>query len=119
MREYHQKNKEKILWYGQEYRKKNREKKLRYDRVYLQKNREKKLLYLRAYAKKSREKKLQEIQENLNSRGLPPPKKYSTWKSVDEVRNFLENFAEDHHIQKWPEDWYRISVKQIQDAGGP
>jgi hypothetical protein len=50
--------------------------------------------------------------------GLPPPKKYSLWKSVDEVRNFFETFSESHLIKNWPEDWYRISVKQVELAGG-
>jgi hypothetical protein len=103
---------------AQEYHKKNREKILPSLRKYYHKNREKLLQDKKEYYKKNREKKLRTLHEEKKLLGLPPPRKYFSWKSVDEVRKFFENFSELHHVKKWPDDWYRISIKQVQLAGG-
>jgi hypothetical protein len=56
--------------------------------------------------------------QKLTASGLPPPKKYSSWQSVEAVREFFENFSELHYIKDWPDDWYRVSLKQLELAGG-
>jgi hypothetical protein len=115
----------------------NREKRLQYKRDYHQQNRDKRLLVMRKYHQENREKRLQDMAEyrlknqakikqlqreilcqKKEEHGLPPPRKYSSWKSVNEVRRFFLEVAELYHIQNWPEDWYRISVGQVHLAGG-
>ena len=39
------------------------------------------------------------------------------WNDEGNVKSFIENFKETHHIAK-DEDWHCISIKQIQQAGG-
>jgi hypothetical protein len=111
---YYEKHTEKIRRSRQEnreyyhvYYKKNQDKRLRHMQEYFQKNREKILAYQKEYRIRKSE-----------SLGLPPPKKYSSWKSTDDVRNFFEKFSEVHFIKSWPEDWYRVSLKQVELAGG-
>jgi hypothetical protein len=148
LRDYHQRNREKILQYKRDYRQQNGEKRLQYEREYYQKNREKIiqgmseynqrnrgriLQYMHDYNKKNRDKILHHHQKNKEkmqrarrevlsqkrkARGLPPPRKYSSWKSVTEVRNFLLQVGDLYHIQNWPEDWYRVSKDQLRLAGG-
>jgi hypothetical protein len=130
IREYRQKNREKYLQYNrnyyqentekiQKYRQQNREKYLQHNHTYYQKNRDTKI---QEYYRKIREKMLEYHREyrsrKLAASGLPPPKKYYSWKSIDEIRNFFEKFSELHFIKQWPEDWYRISLKQVELAGG-
>jgi hypothetical protein len=45
----------------------------------------------------------------------PPPKK--SWKNFEQLRNFMKYLENNLHISK-PEDWYRISVRQISKFGG-
>jgi hypothetical protein len=45
----------------------------------------------------------------------PPPKK--SWKNSEQLRNFMKCLENNLHISK-PEDWYRISVRQISKFGG-
>jgi hypothetical protein len=115
---YYQKNYEKIRETRKKNREKNREQTKQYFQEYREKNREK----IREYNKKNREKILVQQREyrcrKSQARGLPLPKKYSSWKSVDEVRNFFRTFSELHFIKSWPEDWYRVSVQQVELAGG-
>jgi hypothetical protein len=112
--EYYIQNTEKI----REKREKNREKYLRYQNEYRQKNRETRL---REY-QKTREKLLADHREfrcrKYLASGLPPPKKYSSWRSSEEVRIFFRKLSELHFITIWPEDWYRVSLKQVESAGG-
>jgi hypothetical protein len=107
IREYRQKNREKNIQYSREYYEKTSEKKREYDKIYREKNREKILTKLRQYRC-----------EKLEARGFPPPKKYSSWKSADELRKFFGKFSELYLIKDWPEDWYRVSLGQIVLAGG-
>jgi hypothetical protein len=124
--QYSQRNREKILQYSRAYYKKNRDAMLQKMRqnssTYYEKSRDKRLLYAREYFQKNREKRQLYFRESrcrkLKARGLPPPKKNSSWKSTDEVRNFLQSFSDLHFLKRWPEDWYRISNKQIELAGG-
>jgi hypothetical protein len=133
MQEYFEKNRETKLQYQREYHKKNREercrslredyqknrdRRLRNMQNYYQKNRVKRIVYMQNYFEKNREKRRQDIHAKKKAEGLPPPREYSSWKSVDEIRTFLEKVAELYHIQSWPNDWYRISIKQVQIAGG-
>jgi hypothetical protein len=37
---------------------------------------------------------------------------------VEDLRKFFRNFSELNHVKSWPEDWYRVSIKQVQLAGG-
>jgi hypothetical protein len=121
LRQYRQQNSEKIREYRQtnhakfrEYRRKNSEKMREYRQKNSekisenrQKNREKMIAYLRDYrCRKSA------------AQGRPSPKKYSSWKSANDLRIFFQQFSDSHLIKNWPEDWYRISLKQIEWAGG-
>jgi hypothetical protein len=133
MRTHYQRNREKILrdrhnnqerraQYGREHYKKNRSSLLVDMRHYFQNNRDKILEYQRVYYEKNQDK-IKELQRKVRCQkktaaGLPPPRKYSSWKSVEDVRNFFKNVAELYHIQSWPGDWYRISAQQVQLAGG-
>jgi hypothetical protein len=111
---HRQKNRERILLYEQKYRQKNREKIILRLRAQYKKNRESRLLYLRDYRDKTREK----ILLQKKSRGLPLPRRYASWNSISEVRNFFLRVAESYHVKSWPDDWYRISLEQVHSAGG-
>jgi hypothetical protein len=129
---YYQKNREAKLEYHREYYNNKKEARREYYKInykkkrdtrhlYYQKNREKILEYRHEYGKKTRERK-RRYDRDLRSRkkeasGLPPPRKYSSWNS-GEVRNFCEKFSDLHFIKSWPDDWYRISQKQMKAAGG-
>jgi hypothetical protein len=136
LRKYRELNRKQRSLYNQEYYQKNSEKLRKYREKNIERirdYRQQNIAKMREYRVKNREKIRKEKPEDhqkflahqreyrrrkIIARGLPPPRNYSSWKSVEEVRNFFEKFSELHFIKHWPEDWYRISLKQVELAGG-
>jgi hypothetical protein len=111
-REYRLKNRERMLNYFRAYHTQNRakisESQQKYMREYRQKNKKKLAHYLREYSSKQRA-----------ALGLPPPSRNNfSWKNPEGVRRFTELMVDLYNLRTWPEDWYRISLKQVLQAGG-
>jgi hypothetical protein len=53
----------------------------------------------------------------MTENSFPRPPNQS-WKTADEVRNFLENLALKLEVKKIPDDWYRVGISQVLKFGG-
>jgi DNA ligase-1 len=131
---YRENNKELIAKKAAEYRVKNRDRRIEYDRIRRAKkeNKEKRKEYTklikertRAYSQiyrslpenkeKARQKyieKMKKIVENYVYR----PARYS-WKDINSLKSFFDKASQMLRITELT-DWYRISLSQIQEAGG-
>jgi hypothetical protein len=117
--EYYHKNREKLNSYTREYQKQPEFRE--YRKKYVHANRDSLLVYSREYRKKTQKNSVYQrtwLTKRRVALGLPPPRKFLSWKSVESARFFLETVANLFLIQKWPDDWYRVSLKQIRQAGG-
>jgi len=56
-----------------------------------------------------------ELEWGIYSQRVIIPQNY--WNDIANVKEFIEKLRDSYHIQQ-DEDWYRISIKQIQQAGG-
>jgi hypothetical protein len=81
-----------------------------YQRRYVLENKEK----IQEYKKKYYRTKIEHARVKQN---LPVKDPYRSWKTLEELRSFLDSLAGKLYVEA-PEDWYRVSSPQVRKYGG-